>query len=352
MVAEVARVFFRLGCVAFGGPAAHIAMMEDEFVTRRKWLDREHFLDLIGLTQIIPGPNSTEMAIHLGYLRAGWRGLWVAGLAFLTPAVTLTLGLAWMYREYGDLPAAGHLLAGVQPVVIAVLLTVGWRLAKKAANGPVTALLALAVAVAATLGVSPVWALLGGAFLGTLVLSRPRPGELRAVDLLLLFFVFLKVGSILYGSGYVLITFLEDDLVTRLSWMTRPELVDAVAAGQLTPGPVLATSAFAGFQVGGWSGAGLATLGIFLPSFVFVSLLGPIAHRLRASPKAQAFLKAVRAAAVGLLAAVAFALIRSELDSARAIAIAVVAFVASFKLPVHALLGGGALVGIAMGLLA
>jgi len=350
---EVALVFFKLGWVAFGGPAAHIAMMEDEFVQRRRWLDREHFLDLVGLTQLIPGPNSTEMVIHLGYLRAGWRGLWVAGVAFLVPAILLTLGLAWLYEAYGSVPAVGSLLKGVQPVVVAVLLLVGWRLGKRAAQGPVLALLAIAVCAAVLLGAAPLWALLGGTLLGTLVLSRPRPGELKAVDLLLLGLIFLKVGSILYGSGYVLIAFLEDDLVLRQQWLTQATLVDSVAAGQLTPGPVLATSTFIGYHLAGLPGAAVATAGIFLPSFVFVALLGPVVKRLRNAPAARAFLSAVRASAVGLLAAVVVLLAKTTLDAPAPIAIAVVAFALGFrfKVAVPWLLGGGALAGLAMGAL-
>jgi len=278
--------------------------MEEECVERRGWVTREHFLDLVGLTNLIPGPNSTEMAIHPGYLRAGWRGLLLGGLCFLGPPVLITTVLAWLYGRYGALPAVQAFAGGVQPAVFAVIAAAGWRLGRAAVAGPVHALLGAAVALAVLGGAGMLAALFGGTFLGTLVLARPVRGTTPVVDLLSLFLVFLKVGAVLYGSGYVLVAFLEEELVAGRGWLTQPQLLDAIAVGQFTPGPVLSTAAFIGWETAGGAGAAVATLGIFLPSFVFVALLSPLARRLRASAWAAPFLAAVRVAAVALLVAV------------------------------------------------
>jgi chromate transporter len=340
-VREVAAVFFKLGVIGFGGPAAHVAMMEQEVVERREWLDREHFLDIVGLTNLIPGPNSTEMAIHLGYLRAGWRGLFVGGLCFLAPAIALTTLIAASYTHL-DL---ARFTAGIKPAVLAVILGAGWKLGRAAVKRPPHIVLAAAVAGAVLLGVPELWALLGGALAGTLAFARPR--RANAVDLLTLFLVFLKVGSILYGSGYVLVAFLQTDLVEHHGWLTDAGLLDAIAIGQFTPGPVLSTATFIGYQVAGGAGAVLATLGIFAPSFVFVALLGPLVARLRASPWAAAFLEAVRVSAVALLAAVVLVLGRAVLVDGASIAIAVVACVAVLRFRIGAawIVAGGVVLG-------
>jgi len=353
-VRDVAAVFLKLGVIGFGGPAAHIGMMEEEVVTKRKWIDREHFLDLVGLTNLIPGPNSTEMAIHLGYLRAGWKGLIIGGACFIAPAVVLTSLLAWVYVTYGELYAVRSFTEGIRPAVLAVILAAGWRLARTAVQAPVHGVLFALVAAGALLGLGELTSLFAGTALGTLVLARRDRNVARAAGGLLLaavslpklFGVFLKTGAVLYGSGYVLVAFLEGDLVEKYGWLTQGELLDAIAIGQFTPGPVLSTSTFIGYQVAGARGAVLATLGIFAPSFVFVAALGPIAARLRKSSWAQPFLAAVRVAAVALLAAVLVRLGRATLVDVPAAAMAVAAAVAAIGFRVGALwivIGGGIL---------
>ena len=332
----LARLFLKLGFVAFGGPAAHIAMLEDEVVERRGWLSRQHFLDLIGATNLVPGPNSTEMVMHVGYERAGWRGLFVAGACFIGPAVLLTGILAWAYVAYGTVPAVAPLLVGIKPAVLAIILGALWKLGQKAVKGWRLGVLALAVTAAVLAGLGEVPALFVAGVLGALWLKLAREpdsgsaarllpilflqtapaagsaaaGAVGGVSLWKLFGFFLKVGSVLYGSGYVLVAFLEGDLVGTYGWLTQGQLLDAIAIGQFTPGPVLSTSTFVGYVVGAASGlnpvaaAAVATLGIFLPSFVFVGLLNPLVPKLRSSAWLSAFLDAVNAAAVALMAAV------------------------------------------------
>jgi len=346
-VREVAQVFLKLGIIGFGGPAAHVALMEAEVVERRKWLTREHFLDLFGLTNLIPGPNSTEMAIHLGYLRAGWRGLIVGGVCFILPAVILTTLAAWLYAQYGTLDTARAALNGIEPVVFAVIGTAFWRLGRTAVTGLPHVVLGAALAIGVLAGLNLVAALFLGVAVGTLVLARPARGRALAVPLGLLFLVFLKVGAVLYGSGYVLVAFLEDELVGR-GWITEPQLLDAIAAGQVTPGPVLSTAAFLGYQLGGVPGAVLATTGIFLPSFVFVAILGPLAQRLRATAWAGSFLAAVRLAAVALLLAVLIDLGRHVVTDVRTAAVAAAALAAGivFRVATHWLIVAGAATGL------
>jgi len=341
---EIAAVFLRLGFFGFGGPAAHIAMMEEMVVEKRRWLDREHFLDLVGLTNLIPGPNSTEMVIHLGLLRGGWRGMLLAGACFLMPAILLTALLAVLYRVYGDLAVARSLQAGIQPVVLAVVLVAGWRLGRTAIKGPVHGVLGVATAAAAMLGAPELAALFGGTLIGTVVLARlPRD---RANEAASLFLFFLKVGAILYGSGYLLVAFIESELVPEL--LTPQQLLDAIAIGQFTPGPVLSTATFIGYQIDGWAGAVAATVGIFLPSFVFVALFHRLFARLRASPRAQAFLAAVKVAAVALLAVVLVHLGRQVLIEPFAIGLFGLAAVAGIRFRVSSvrLIAAGALAGL------
>ncbi|OZC04579.1 chromate efflux transporter [Rubricoccus marinus] len=372
---EVARLFLKLGFIAFGGPAAHIAMMEDEVVERRGWLSRQHFLDLIGATNLIPGPNSTEMTMHVGYERAGWRGLFVAGACFIGPAVLLTGLAAWAYVEYGELPVVEPFLYGIKPAVLAVIAGALWKLGKKAIKGWPLAVISVLVASAVLAGLGEVWALLVGGILGALALRAVAPGDsgtasrwlpilflqssgaglasgasglgaASSVSMWKLFLFFLKVGSVLYGSGYVLVAFLEGGLVDDLGWLTQGQLLDAIAIGQFTPGPVLSTSTFIGYLVLGVGGAAVATLGIFLPSFVFVGILNPLIPRLRQSAWLSAFLDAVNAAAVALMLAVTLQLGRDVLVSWPAVVIALLAAVAviRFKLnAVYIVLGGAAL---------
>jgi chromate transporter len=302
---EVTRLFLKLGCIAFGGPAAHIAMMHDEVVKRRQWVTEQEFLDLLGATNLIPGPNSTEMAIHLGFRRAGWHGLLLAGTCFIVPAMLIVLAFAWAYVRFGSTPQATWLLYGIIPVIIAVVFQALWTLARQAVKGVTLGILGTVVFVLYLGGVGEIPLMFGAGVLAMLLVNVKRlygstvmlaPLLLAAMaqnaslpalavpsGLLTLFLVFLKVGAVLYGSGYVLLAFLQRDLVTELGWLSNQQLLDAVAVGQFTPGPVFTTATFIGFVVGSWWGAILATVGIFLPSFVFVAAVNPLVPRLRAS---------------------------------------------------------------------
>ena len=369
---ELAALFFRLGVTAFGGPAAHIGMMEDEVVARRGWLSRQHFLDLVGATSLIPGPNSTEMTMHIGYERAGWRGLAVAGSLFILPAAVLTGVLAWLYVEFGSLPAVEPLLVGIKPAVIGIIVTAVYRLLPKAVKNWQLALIGLGVLAAAFLGVDEVVALLVGGVLGALLLRAvtasaallllPLPvGSLRlfmppegetAVSLWSLGAFFLKIGAILYGSGYVLIAYLEGGLVDQLGWLTQAELLDAIAIGQFTPGPVLTTATFVGYLIAGVPGAVVATLGIFLPSFLFVLALNPLIPKMRQSVWLSAFLDAVNVAAVGLMVAVLINLGRQTFVNWQGVVIALLALVASVRFKVNSawIVLGGAVLGYLLSL--
>lgn len=284
-LAEVATLFLKLGFTAFGGPAAHIAIMHDEVVSRREWLTDEQFLDLLGATNLIPGPNSTEMAIHIGYVRAGWPGLIAAGLGFILPAALIVLALAWLYVQFGTTPTAGWLLYGIKPVVIAIIAQALWALGGKALKNSALALIGAAVTGLYFLGVHEIVLLFAGGLIFMFLSNRERIRKINPVILLpvgvaalsqsaipfslsILFLNFLKIGSVLYGSGYVLLAFLRADFVLRLGWLTDQQLLDAVAIGQVTPGPLFTAATFIGYLLGGMPGALLATLGIFLPSFI------------------------------------------------------------------------------------
>jgi chromate transporter len=338
---EVARLFLRLGVIGFGGPAAHIALMEDEVVRRRRWLTREQFLDLLGATNLIPGPNSTEMAIHIGFARAGWPGLLAGGACFILPAMLITLSLAAGYARYGRLPEAAWILYGVKPVIIAVVVQAIWSLGRRALATPLTAAVGLVVLALAIRGVNEVALLFAAAFglpvlrglrgaggvralaPGGLILAAaggatglaPGAAGTAAGSALLpqLGLVFLKVGSILFGSGYVLLAFLRPEVVERTGWLTDAQLLDAVAVGQLTPGPVLTTATFIGYLIASAPGAIVATLGIFLPSFVFVALSSPLVPRLRRSWWAAGLLDGANAASVALMALVTWQLGRAAI---------------------------------------
>jgi len=363
---EIVCVIGKIGLTGFGGPAAHIAMLEDEVVDKRRWVSRQHFLDLIGATNLIPGPNSTEMMMHLGYIRGGGLGLILGGASFLLPAITITAVLAWGYVAYGSLPQVEPLLVGIKPAVIAVILGAVSRLGRKAIKNTPLAILGVLVTTAVLAGVNEIAALAGGAILGTLWL---RMDALRAwsfalaplgsavtddaalnVSLPQLGLVFLKVGAILYGSGYVLIAFLEGDLVGQLGWLTQAQLLDAGAVGQFTPGPLLSTATFVGYVAAGLPGAVVATLGIFLPSFAFVRLLNPLVPKLRRSPTTAAFMDAVNVSALGLMAAVTVELGIHTLTEPGAVAIALGAAVAALDLRVNTawIVLGGALAGYAL----
>lgn len=328
---EVAGLFLRLGVTGFGGPAAHIALMHDEVVRRRGWLSEQEFLDMLGLTNLIPGPNSTEMAISIGYRRAGWAGLLLGGVCFILPAMLIVLALAWGYARYGQTPAVSALLYGVKPVVMALIVKALWELGRKALRGALLAGVGLAALGLNMLGVHELVLLLAAGLFCVLwmLAGRARRGGLKSVlpaglpvwlaqavqalaplglpepfSLGVLFVTFLKIGAVLYGGGYVLLAFLRADFVERLGWLTDQQLIDAIAVGQVTPGPLFTTATFIGYQLGGWVGGVLATVGIFLPAFVFVAALHPFLPRLRESAIFGALLDGVNAGALGLMAAV------------------------------------------------
>lgn len=345
---EIVAVFFRLGCFAFGGPAAHIAMMEDEVVTKRSWMTRQHFLDLVGATNLIPGPNSTEMTMHCGHERAGWAGLFLAGISFIFPAVVITGFLAYLYTAYGTLPEVAPFVKGIQPAVLAIIASAVFKLGKKALKNYELAVLGILVLGASLLGVNEIVALLAGGVLGTsyfLLKSKFQnsttvsmaPFLLNLVGLqtaetlshLKIFLVFLKVGSILYGSGYVLFAYLDAELVTT-GLLTRPQLMDAIGIGQFTPGPVLSTATFIGYQLGGFWGALGATLGIFLPSFLFVLVLNPLVPKMRKSKILGYFLDSVNVAAVAIMGAVLWVMAEETLTDWRMWFIAAISAVLVF----------------------
>jgi chromate transporter len=363
---ELVWLFGKLGFTAFGGPAAHIAMMEDEVVRRRAWMTRERFLDLLGATNLIPGPNSTEMAIHIGHARAGWLGLIVAGLAFIVPAVMIVTAIAWAYVRYGALPAVASVLYGVKPVIIAVVVQALWGLGKTAIKTRVLAVVGLAALAASLAGINEIAVLVAAGFV-VAIIRRVRPirtaaswlpllgaaqatSATTAFGLWPLFLFFLKTGSVLFGSGYVLLAFLRGDLVQHLHWLTEPQLLDAVTVGQITPGPVFTTATFVGFILGGPQGAAVATIGIFLPAFVFVALSGPLIPRIRRSPTAGAVLDGVNVASLALMAAVAIELGRTAIiDIPTAVLAAIGAVVLVRYKPNSAwLVLGGAIVGFLM----
>ena len=376
-LAEIARLFLRLGLVAFGGPAAHIAMMEDEFVTRRGWVSHEHFLDLVGATNLIPGPNSTEMTMHLGYERAGWRGLVVAGFFFILPAATITAVLAWMYVTYGSLPAVEPFLFGIKPAVLVVIAAAVWRLGRRAVSNWILGVLGIVSVTLVLLGVGEIVALFAVGLVGMLwirmtgaadscsaarwlpilfqdstsvALGASAVAAAGTVSLWKLGVFFLKIGAILYGSGYVLVAFLDGGLVQGYGWLTEAQLLDAVAIGQFTPGPVLSTATFIGFILDGPAGSLVSTVAIFLPSFVFVLLLNPLIPRLRDSRWLSAFLDAVNVAAVGLMLAVTIELSASVLVSWKALSIGAAAGLVFMWLRPNAawIVIGGAVAGWAL----
>lgn len=368
---EVATLFLKLGITAFGGPAAHIAMMHDEVVKRRKWLDDQHFLDMLGATNLIPGPNSTEMAIHVGFVRAGWLGLIVGGVCFILPAMLIVMLLAWVYVQFGSTPQAEWLLYGVKPVVIAIIVQALWNLGQKAVRSPLLVVVGLAVLAMYFFGINEIALLFAG---GLIVMISANVQRLRkqavggflmtpfaGLNLLassvlaaipfslpLLFLTFLKIGAVLYGSGYVLLAFLRADFVVRFGWLTDQQLIDAVAIGQVTPGPVFTTATFIGFILGGMPGALLATLGIFLPSFMFVAISNPLIPRIRNSAWVSGLLDGVNVASLGLMAAVTWQLGWASIIDLPTVLIALISFglLIRFKVNSTWLIIGGAIIGV------
>jgi chromate transporter len=365
-LSELARVFLKLGTIAFGGPAAHIAMMDDECVKRRQWMSREKLLDLLGITNLIPGPNSTELAVHIGYDRAGWKGLIIAGTCFILPAMLIVWLLAAVYVRFQTVPEVGWLLYGVKPVIMAIVAQALWKLGKAALKDLPTAIAGAAVIAAFFLDVNElVLLLLSG--LGVMLYKSlrgstgltallPFPLALSQVSLataavgkatwLQVFLVFLKIGSVLYGSGYVLLAFLQRDLVERTQWLTSQQLLDAVAIGQLTPGPVFTTATFIGYLIAGNTGAIAGTIGIFLPAFVFVAIVNPWAAKLRSSPWTSGFLDGVNAASLGLMAVVTYTLAHEALIDWLTIGVALISTIVVFRFKVNSVwlvLAGGAI---------
>ncbi len=340
---ELGLLFLRLGATAFGGPAAHIAVMEDEVVQRRRWLSREQFLDLLGATNLIPGPNSTEVAIHIGHQQRGWPGLVIAGSAFILPAVIIVTICAWAYVRWGKLPQVASLLYGVKPVIIVIVLQALFRLARSALKTKLLIIISVIGIGLSFLRINELIVLFGGGFIAATVLWTRKPLKLNplvfpgslgsllsfsagvsaAPGLLPLFLFFLKVGSVLFGSGYVLLAFLRGDLVERWHWLTNSQLLDAVAIGQITPGPVFTTATFIGYVLAGLPGALIATLGIFLPAFVFVAVSGPLIPKIRRSPSAGVFLDGVNAASLALMIVVTYELGKSALIDVTTIILAV-----------------------------
>ena len=387
---DLAWLFLKLGATAFGGPAAHIAMMEDEVVRRRQWLTREAFLDYLGATNLIPGPNSTELAIHIGHARAGWPGLVVAGASFIVPATLLVGAAAWAYVKYGAMPAVAGVLYGVKPVVVAVVVQALWSLGRTAMKSRWLAAIGVMAAAAVASGLNELLVLAGAGVLAAAAGSMRRrrgarsicaagacaagtltPAPLRAAAgvaassgavaagvaasaaatvpfaVWSLFLIFLKIGSVLFGSGYVLLAFLRADFVERLGWLTEAQLLDAVAVGQVTPGPVFTTATFIGYLLGGTAGAAAATAGIFLPAFIFVALSGPLVPRIRKSAVAGAVLDGVNVASLALMAVVTWHLGRSSLVDLPTIAMAAAAGIAIMRYRVNSawVVLAGALLG-------
>ena len=363
-LAEIAREFLRLGFVAFGGPAAHVAMMEERFVRRLSWLSRERFLDMLGAVNLLPGPSSTELAIYLGETRGGLPGLMVAGACFILPAAILVVALAWAYQTYGSVPQVAGLLVGIKPVVVALIVQAVWNLARTALKNVPLAILAAAVVAFAAFGV-PVLALLIGAGILWIVVregrrlatSQQRPAlalgmlaplAANSIGLIPLFLYFLKIGAILFGSGYVLLAVLRADLVLRLHWLTDAQLLDAIAVSQATPGPFFTVSTFIGYLLNGWKGAALATVGMFLPAFLYVAVTAQFLPGLRKSPIAGAFLDGVNASAVALMSFVGYQFARAALVNVSAIVVALVTLFLIFRYKINSswLVLGGAILGI------
>lgn len=362
----VAGLFLKLGATAFGGPAAHIALMENEVVRRRQWLTHEEFLDLLGMVNLIPGPSSTELAIFIGYRQAGWRGLLLGGLCFILPAALIVSAIAWAYVRFGKLPQCEGIFYGVKPVIIAVVTQALWNLGPTAVKNGRLACLGGAAVGLSFLGVNPLLILFGAGAL--MAASRPpfhRAGKLMGTvmptglplmaaasagapfKLGSLFLLFLKVGAVLFGSGYVLLAFLRTDLVEHRHWLTENQLLDAVAVGQFTPGPVFTTATFIGYLLGGPQAALVATLGIFLPSFCLVAMSGPLVPRLRKYPATGAFLDGVNVASLALMAVVAWQLGAAALVDGVTLAIVVIAIVLLLRYKINSawLVLAGAAIG-------
>ena len=322
-IKEIFFVFFKLGCIAFGGPAAHISMMENEVVTKRKWMTRQYFLDMVGATNLIPGPNSTQMTMHCGHVRGGWLGLWVGGLAFIVPAIFFTLILAIIYGEYGEIPAIAPFFYGIKPAVIGLVFSACFKLGKKAFKSWFLIVLGISIALMSIAGIDEFILIITSGLIGiiwfNLLALKNNTFTITPIFLLIkpiglaignksIFISFLKIALILFGSGYVLIAYIDAELIEKLGWLTKQQLLDAIAMGQFTPGPILTTATFVGYQLNGVSGALWASLGMFLPSFFLVGILVKLIPVLRKSKTLSNFLNAVNAGAVGIMIAISLKL--------------------------------------------
>jgi chromate transporter len=340
---EVAKLFLKLGTIAFGGPAAHIAMMQQEVVVKKKWMSEQHFLDLIGATNLIPGPNSTEMAIHIGREKAGLKGLFVAGFCFIIPAVIITGFFAWLYKQYGQLPELHAFIYGIKPAIIAIILSAVYPLAKKALKTAALWIIGVATLALCFSGINEILLMFGAGLIALLFAAVRNNKKLHSLAPLMifqgtgvlsamnikLFLTFLKIGSILYGSGYVLFAFLDSELVAK-GLLSRQQLIDAIAVGQFTPGPVFSSVTFIGYQVNGAWGAVVSTVGVFLPSFLFVWLLNPLVPKMRKSDLFASFLDAVNVASVSIIIFACYQMGRESIADWRTIIIAAISLLVTF----------------------
>lgn len=346
-IKEIAKLFLKLGFIGFGGPAAHIAMMQQEVVVKRKWMSEQHFLDLLGATNLIPGPNSTEMAINIGYDKGGWKGLIFAGLCFILPAVFITGIFAWLYQQYGQLPEVQPFIYGIKPAIIAIIIGAVFPLAKKSVKSTFLAVVGILVLVLSLFGISEIYLMFGAGLLAMalyylqdtkntlqsfipLAFLQIAQSPLLSETNTKLFWIFLKIGAILYGSGYVLFAFLDTELVAT-GLLTRQQLMDAIAVGQFTPGPVFSSVTFIGYQINGLSGAVISTIAIFLPSFILVALLNPLMKKMRQSKGLSIFLDAVNVASVAIIAAICLTMGKETITDWRTILIAMISAIVVFK---------------------
>lgn len=346
-IKEIGKLFLKLGFIGFGDPAAHIAMMQQEVVVKRNWMSEQHFLDLLGATNLIPGPNSTEMAIHIGYDKGGWKGLLAAGLCFILPAVFITGIFAWLYQRYGQLPEIQPFIYGIKPAIIAIIIGAVLPLAKKSVKSTFLAIIGITVLALSLLGINEIYLMFGAGLLtmGLYYIQNKKNTLQSFIPLAFfqitqshlltetnakLFWIFLKIGAILYGSGYVLFAFLDTELVAS-GLLTRQQLMDAIAIGQFTPGPVFSSVTFIGYQINGLSGAVISTIAIFLPSFILVALLNPLMKKMRKAKGLSAFLDAVNVASVAIIMAVCFVMGKETITDWRTIIIALISALVVFK---------------------
>jgi chromate transporter len=368
---EVALLFLRLGATAFGGAAAYIAIMQQETVRKRGWLDDQKFLDMLGISNLIPGPSATEMALYIGLERAGWLGYLASGLLFIIPGMLITIAVAWAYVQYAALPAVGWILYGIKPIIIAIIIKALWDLGRKGIKGPLTATVGVAAVAAYLLGLNALAVLFAGAAVVLLFQSgkhfRTHPSSLFLLSPMLplrlptfaadkvpfkqttLFLTFLKIGALIYGGGYVLYAFFNSEFVSHLGWLTHQQLLDAIAVGQITPGPVFSSATFVGYLMGGWQSALLATLAIFLPAFFFVALASRILPSIRKSWWAGALLDGVNVSALGLMAAVTWQLGRTAVIDWFTIVLMILTLIIVLRVKINStwLILGGALIGVA-----